>query len=38
MRKYRIREGSIADYGRACIVGILFWGLILGTAVSVYGL
>ena len=38
MRKYRIREGSVADYGRMFIVGALLWGLIFGMAVLEYGM
>ena len=31
MKKYRIREGSIADYGRVILVGLMF-GLMIGLA------
>lgn len=36
--RYRVREGSIADYGRMVIVAALFWGVLLWTAVSAYGM
>ena len=36
LRKYRVREGSIADYGRIVIASVLFWGIVLGTAVVAY--
>ena len=36
MKRYRIREGSIADYGRVAIAGIAFWAVIIITALSVY--
>lgn len=38
MRRYRVREGSIADYGRMFIVGALLWGSIFGLAVLSYGM
>ena len=28
MKKYRIREGSIADYGRVALASMAFWALI----------
>lgn len=36
MKKYRIREGSLADYGRIALAGLTFWGVIIMTAVSTY--
>ena len=33
MKKYRIREGSIADFGRYIIVGLLF-GVIMGMVIN----
>jgi len=31
MKKYRIREGSFADYARVALVGLMF-GLMIGLA------
>lgn len=36
MKKYRVREGSLADYGRVLLAGIAFWAVIIMTAVSAY--
>ena len=36
MKKYRIREGSIADIGRYVIVGIGFWSIIFAAIVTTY--
>ena len=36
MKKYRVRQGSIADHGRIVLIGIIFWAMLLGTAVSAY--
>ena len=36
--RYRVREGSIADYGRIAITGIVFWGVLLWMAFSAYGM
>lgn len=36
MKKYRIREGSIADIARIIGVGIAFWGAIFAMAVQCY--
>lgn len=36
MKRCRIREGSIADYGRVAITGIVFWAVIIITALSAY--
>lgn len=33
MKKYRIREGSIADFGRYILVGLLF-GVIMGMVIN----
>lgn len=33
MKKYRIREGSIADFGRYILVGWLF-GVIMGMVIN----
>ena len=32
MKKYKVREGSIADYARIFGVGIIFWGILLAVA------
>ena len=34
--KYRIREGSVADYARVFGLGLVFWGILLAVAVSAY--
>lgn len=36
MKKYRIRDGSIADYARMIGVGALFWGILFMVAVQSY--
>ena len=36
MKKYRVREGSVADYGRVALAGIAFWGILILTAISAY--
>ena len=36
MKKYRVREGSIADHGRVVIAGTAFWAVIFMAAVSAY--
>ena len=36
MKKYKIREGSIADYARIIGVGALFWGILFALAVQSY--
>lgn len=33
MKKYRIREGSIADFGRYILVGLLF-GVVMGMVIN----
>lgn len=37
MKRYKVREGSIADFARAFLIGAVFWSIILGVAVSAYG-
>lgn len=38
MKKYKVREGSIADYLRVSLVGLIF-GLLMGIAtVTSYGM
>lgn len=36
MKRYRVREGSIADYARMFGVGAIFWGALLALAVQCY--
>ena len=36
MKKYRVREGSIADYARIAFVSIAFWGILIATAITSY--
>ena len=36
MKKYVIRQGSIADYGRIALAGLVFWSMIIITAVMSY--
>ena len=36
MKKYRVRQGSIADYARAILAGSAFWSVIIITAVMSY--
>ena len=36
MKKYRVREGSIADYGRVILLGIGFWALFFAAVVTTY--
>lgn len=36
MKKYRVRQGSIADYGRIALASAAFWTVIIITAVSAY--
>jgi len=38
MRKYRVREGSIADYGRVFVTGLVMSAIIFGTAALEYGM
>ena len=35
-KKYRIREGSVADYARVFSAGTLFWGALFAMAVQCY--
>ena len=35
-KKYRIREGSVADYARMIGIGALFWGALFAMAVQCY--
>ena len=34
MKKYRVREGSIADYARVFAIGALLWGTLLAIALQ----
>lgn len=36
MKKYRVRDGSIADYARIAFVSIAFWGILIATAITSY--
>lgn len=36
MKKYKVREGSIADIARIIGVGAVFWGAIFAMAVQCY--
>lgn len=36
MKKYRVREGSIADYARMIGTGALFWGILFAVAAQNY--
>jgi hypothetical protein len=36
MKKYRVREGSIADYARVFAIGALLWGTLLTIALQNY--
>lgn len=36
MKKYRVREGSVADIARVALASIAFWGIIFLTAISAY--
>ena len=38
MKRYKIRDGSIADYARIIGVGLLFWGLLFAVAVQSYSI
>lgn len=35
-KRYRVREGSLADYARIIGIGALFWGVLLAFAANVY--
>ena len=36
MKKYKVREGSIADYARVFGIGMLFWGILFAVAAQTY--
>lgn len=36
MRRWRVREGSIADYGRVILASIGFWAAFFAVAVTTY--
>lgn len=36
MKKYRVREGSIADWARAIALGVGFWAMIFAAIVTTY--
>lgn len=36
MKKYRVREGSVADYGRVLLLGVIFWGALFWMAAGSY--
>ena len=36
MKKYKVREGSIADYARIIGISVIFWGALLAMAVQCY--
>lgn len=36
MKKYRVREGSIADYARIILASSAFWAVIFITAACAY--
>ncbi len=36
MFRYRVREGSIADYARHILLGLSFWAVIIGAIVTTY--
>lgn len=36
MFKYRVREGSIADWTRVIVLGLAFWGLIFWAILGSY--
>lgn len=35
-KRYRVREGSLADYARILGIGALFWGVLFAFAANVY--
>ena len=37
-KRYRIREGSIADWGRVVITGSAFWAVLVGLTAVAYGM
>ena len=36
MKRYRIRDGSIADYARVLALSVMFWGVLIAVAVQSY--
>lgn len=36
MKKYRVREGSVADYGRIILASVAFWALFFAVVVTTY--
>ena len=36
MKKYKVRERSIADYARVFGTGLLFWGMLFAAAAQAY--
>ena len=38
MRKYRVREGSVADHGRYALAIIGFWAMFFAVMVTTYPL
>lgn len=38
MKKYRVREGSVADRTRRVLLGLGFWAVIFGAIVTTYPL
>jgi hypothetical protein len=38
MRKYKVREGSIADWARVVITGTTFWGILVAITAVAYGM
>ena len=37
-KRFRIREGSIADYGRVFVTGLVLFGVLFWTAAVEYGM
>lgn len=35
-RRWRVREGSIADYGRIVLTSICFWAVIFAAVIMAY--
>ena len=35
-RRWRVREGSIADYGRVVLTAVCFWGVLFAVMVMAY--
>lgn len=36
MKRYKVREKSIADYARVLGTGIIFWGILFAVAMQTY--